>query len=77
MAKKGFKLLEYLSYSPDLAPCNFFYIPPTKKEQKNLAGFTEQELMTAVQGSLKRLLRNGLYQVFESRTKIWIFIGFL
>ncbi len=30
---------------------------------------SEQELMTAVQGSLKRLSRKGLYQVFESWKK--------
>ena len=65
MMAKSIKTLSHAPYSPDLAPCDFFLFPNLKKELAGKHFNTEQEVKTAVQGSLERLGSEGLLFVFE------------
>ncbi len=69
MTEKGFKLLGHPAFSPDLVPSDFFLFPQLKIDLAGSRFETEQELKTAVQGSLEVLSQNGLYHVFESWVK--------
>ena len=65
MAQKGIKTLFHASYSPDLAPCDFWLFPQLKKRLMGRRFDSDEEVKRAVEGILKELSENGLDFVFK------------
>ncbi len=69
MAKKGIEVLEHAPYSPDLAPCYFFFFPALKSDLAGRSFADEKELKIAVEGCSRQLAREGFWHVFERWNK--------
>ena len=59
LAQHNITTLPHLPYSPDLAPCNFFYSPSSKPNSKDI-----------ILGQMKmsRQLRRGLWTTYQVKT---------
>jgi histone-lysine N-methyltransferase SETMAR len=58
-------------YSPDLAPCDFYLFSHLKSDIRGQRFSTDNELNTAVQGSLQRMSNKSLHHVFLNWTERW------
>ena len=69
MAKRKIKLFEHAPFSPDLAPCDFYLFPELKKCLAGHRYESDQSLITAVQGFLKDMSKEGFLFVMEQWQK--------
>ena len=47
--RNGYELIPHRTYSPDVAPSNFFLFPNLKKDIRGLHFRSDEEVMTAVE----------------------------
>jgi hypothetical protein len=59
------------SYSPDLAPCDFFLFPKIKLKLKGLLFDTIEEIQSKLQGVLDTLTEKDFQEVFQKRKRRW------
>ncbi len=71
LRKKGVELIPYPTYSPDLAPNDFFLYPTLKRSLKGWRFSSINEIETAVLGGLQRISKDGFQEVFEQWQKCW------
>ena len=63
MADRGMKVLQHPSYSPDVAPCNFF--PHMKDSLRGIRFQSTEKLKEASESYLKRLQKKDFEEVFQ------------
>ncbi|EGI59647.1 FLJ37770-like protein, partial [Acromyrmex echinatior] len=65
------ELLDSPSYSPDLAPCDFFLFPKLKRPMKGRRYATIEEIKTASKEELNKITKNDFLKCFEDWKKRW------
>ena len=64
--RKEMKTVQHPSYSPDLAPCNFFLFPRMKGSLRRIRFQSTEELKKASKNYLIRLLKKDFEEVFQN-----------
>ncbi|UYV61267.1 hypothetical protein LAZ67_1004166 [Cordylochernes scorpioides] len=65
LAKNNTLMMPQPPYSPDLAPCDFFLFPKLKRPMKGRRYATLDEIKTASEEELKKILKNDFLKCFE------------
>ncbi|UYV78290.1 hypothetical protein LAZ67_16000864 [Cordylochernes scorpioides] len=71
LAKNNTLMMPQPPYSPDLAPCDFFLFPKLKRPMKGRRYATLDEIKTASQEELKKILKNDFLKCFEDWKNRW------
>ncbi len=71
LAKKGISLVPQTTYSPDLALCDFWLFPTTKKDLKGKYFVDEMAALKAFEAILKRIPQEDFASVFQKWQKHW------
>ena len=58
-------VMQFLPYSPNLAPCDFFLFPSLKTKLQGIRFETSEAVLKKSEAILKDLTKNGLYNLFE------------
>ncbi len=64
LASQKIEMLEHPPYSPDLAPCDFYLFPKTKKLLRGRRFQTLNEVRGALNEALRTVAKEGLYRAF-------------
>ena len=69
ISKRSFEVLEHPSYSPDVAPCDFFLFPALKQVLRGQQFDDINELPTAVQSAISSLPKESYNNAFTAWVK--------
>ena len=69
LAERNIATLEHPPYSPDLAPCDFFFFPKIKSVLKGIHFSDIDSIKKAVTTELKKIPENAFQKCFESWKK--------
>ena len=69
LAERNIATLEHSSYSPDLAPCDFFFFPKIKCVLKGTHFSDIDSIKKAAMTELKKISENAFQECFESWKK--------
>jgi len=65
IAQSGIEEIREASYSPDLAPCDFYLFPKIKKKLRGRVFNKNEEIINAVNDELLKLQKAELKTVFQ------------
>ncbi|KYN35367.1 hypothetical protein ALC56_10292, partial [Trachymyrmex septentrionalis] len=71
LTKNNTLMMPQPSYSPDLAPCDFFLFPKLKRPMKGRRYATIEEIKTASKEELNKITKNNVLKCFEDWKKRW------